>query len=235
MKLNISFFIVLAGLNLGACNKHPDGPQPAASSGDGAMMEATATAVPAAKQKEVLEPQLKPEHITAMTLTEGERALLHKHNNNFVVWRMDDFSPTQTKSYPYSEKTLPYAVKGDYNGDGIEDLAVSGHDMDGNLTIVLLSSRADFKVVEATRNDNIYKRAIAQGKKLSYTPTSILILEKRGKKLHSASDSVVDSRTLKNDAFLVKYASPWPNLYEWNSSKDEFDTYGVNCEIYSCT
>jgi hypothetical protein len=71
-----------------------------------------------------------------------ERAL-RSWNARFTTWTTENFTPavralSLAKGAPGE---VPWAVRGDFNGDGVVDLALSGHDARKQYLIVLLSER----------------------------------------------------------------------------------------------
>jgi hypothetical protein len=76
-----------------------------------------------------------------------ERAL-RSWNARFTPWRTEDFTPS-VRALALARRVsaeLPWAVRGDFNGDGQVDLALSGHDARTQYLIVLLSERVRYGV-----------------------------------------------------------------------------------------
>jgi len=145
---------------------------------------------------------LDPDYIKAMELSAPMAEALNKYAPDFKQWGIADYPPEQIKHYPYSGKSLPYAVKGDFNGDGIEDVAIAGHNRDSNLVMVLISSgNADYNVL--TAKEDKYYTAHKQGEEIPYTATEALVLKKSGTSLVEGDMSPVVT-ILKTDAFSSK-------------------------------
>jgi hypothetical protein len=73
-------------------------------------------------------------------------------NPSFVPWRERDYEPMIVRGYAFSSREAPFAVLGDYNGDGRVDVAIDGHTKTQTLTIVLLSNRNDgYRVIVIRR------------------------------------------------------------------------------------
>lgn len=224
-KLKFSLILCTA-LIASSCGKKADN---TATLPTGAMTSSMEAVPP----PEPIEYPLKPEYLESLSLTEKMRAAIVEHNPDFKEWDIAAFSSTQTKHYHYSDKNLPFAVKGDYNGDGIEDLAISGHDLDGNLILVLLASGDKYSVMEAAKS-KAYKLAREKGTELAYTPGAILFRIKKGEKVQSCSDSTVSYKTLPRDGIMQINEYYDATLYELDTSLEKFTTYCAWCENASC-
>jgi len=145
---------------------------------------------------------LDPKYIEALKPTSEMAAALGKYSPDFVAWKIEDYPPERIKNYPYSDKSLPYAVKGDFNGDGIEDMAVAGHDKDSNLVLGVLSSDGGYRVLVAIDWD-YYAKARKYGKDLPYTATDIIARKDKGYKF-GYGDMAVHIVMMKNDGFSWK-------------------------------
>lgn len=145
---------------------------------------------------------LDPEYIEALRPSPEMAAVLEKYSPDFVVWKIEDYPPERIKSYPYSDKSLPYAVKGDFNGDGREDMAVAGHNKDSNLVLGLLSSDGGYRVLTA-RDWDYYAKARKYGNELPYTATDIIAKKEKGYEF-SYGDMAVHPIKMKNDGFSWK-------------------------------
>jgi hypothetical protein len=75
---------------------------------------------------------------------------LDRYNRDFEPWTIDDYRGTL--EYEPSPRQVPWAVIGDFNGDGRADLAVAGRtDRDIVVAFVLSSGRSRYRAVEAER------------------------------------------------------------------------------------
>ena len=147
-------------------------------------------------------PKTKQEHIKAMQLSAPMSQALRRYAVAFNLWSLVDYPPEQIRNYPYSKKSIPYAVKGDFNGDGTEDAVVAGHDQESNLILAILSNKADYHIL-TVKEDKYYTAARKQGKEIPYTPTEALVLRKAGTRL-SEGDINASITVLKTEAFSVK-------------------------------
>lgn len=176
-------------------------------------------------------PPLKPEYIEAMALSEPVRNAIKKFDSGFKMWEIEDFSDEQSRNYPYSAKALPYAIKGDYNSDGIEDIVLSGRNYEGNVSLALLSSGANYKIVKVATGDDNYSRAEEQKRTRRFTPACVLRHISKGKKVDTTSDSAASPsyKILETDGFFIQYGGEQDaNLHFWNTSRSKFDLIAAN-------
>ena len=147
------------------------------------------------------------------------------------------------KYYPYAANSLPYAVKGDFNGDGIPDMVLAGHDNDANITVVLMSSGTTYYPI-TIGHSNIYETARKYGVTLKIQPTELLILKPRNMRCDVGGDSAENWITFTSDGFAVKemnglfcdskencrfYGSTRDfKLYQWQSNTGEFKHYDLD-------
>ncbi|MBI5745073.1 MAG: CPBP family intramembrane metalloprotease [Elusimicrobia bacterium] len=225
--INLTVTLVLTAIAIHAYNlSNPASPLNAPTVGD---ISSTMEAIP--PPPEAPGPPLKPEYIAAMAITDTMQAAIQQYDGGFRLWDIKDFSDKQIKNYSYSEKALPYAIKGDYNADGIEDIVVSGRDPDGNISLALFSSGTSYNVIRVTYGDMDRSRAAEQRKTLQYTPSCVLTHRSKGEKLDTTEDSSPSPtyKVLERDAFFVDYYNDsYANLYEWDNSKSKFDLVGAN-------
>ncbi len=75
---------------------------------------------------------------------------LDRYNRDFEPWTLDDYRGVT--EYEPSPRQVPWAVIGDFNGDGRPDLAVAGRtDRDVVVVFILSSGRSKYRAVEAER------------------------------------------------------------------------------------
>ena len=75
---------------------------------------------------------------------------LDRYNRDFEPWTLDDYRAVT--DYEPSPRQVPWAVIGDFNGDGRPDLAVAGRtDRDVVVVFLLSSGRSKYRAVEAER------------------------------------------------------------------------------------
>lgn len=147
-------------------------------------------------------PEIKSEYINAIALSVPITKALHRYAADFKSWGLPDYPPEQIKNYPYSEKSMPYTVKGDFNGDGIEDAAITGHNQEANLVLVILSGSTGYHILRA-KEDKYYTTSHKQEGEVPYTATDALVLKKKGTMLREGDMSVIIT-VLKTDGFSVK-------------------------------
>src|SRR5690349_10360162 len=70
-----------------------------------------------------------------LVMPEALKAAIAAYDPTFVQWKESDFLPTVRKSYPYSGRQAPFAVVGDFNGDGRTDVIVQGHDKQSDVVL----------------------------------------------------------------------------------------------------
>ena len=63
-------------------------------------------------------------------------------NPSFAPWSDDDYQPLLVRFYKFSSYEAPFAILGDYNGDGHVDAAIEGHTKTQTVSIVVMSNRA---------------------------------------------------------------------------------------------
>jgi hypothetical protein len=76
-----------------------------------------------------------------------ERAL-RSWNAHFTTWTTENCTPA-VRALALARGApgeVPWAVRGDFNGDGVVDLALSGHDARKQYLIVLLSERKQYRL-----------------------------------------------------------------------------------------
>lgn len=190
----------------------------------------------------------KPEYAKAMELTKPMTEALNKAVPSFVFWKISDYPPKQLAHYPYAANSLPYAVKGDFNGDGIIDVVVTGHDENSNITGVLLSSSTrHYSLIEVEKSFS-YKTAREHGRKLDYKPAVLLVFKPKGFGVYfnETSDSQI---YLQNDGFKFKRVYSFvrdsdkltelsfierldgdPPIYVWDDKSRKFNTVYGGCD-----
>ncbi len=146
--------------------------------------------------------QFKSEYERKLRLAGPAIKALRAYNGDFRTWELKDYPKDKIADYPYSEKSLPYAVKGDFNGDGKEDWALSGHDTDSNITLAVLSMPAGYNI-RLLNTTPCYKMIREQGATAPHTPTNILTAQEKGRKF--TEDYSKDEIVIKNDGFTDEF------------------------------
>lgn len=165
-----------------------------------------------------------PPAVTNVELSSPMEKALKEYNENFVLWKLSDYPKDKIKDYPYSEKAMPYAVKGDFNGDGREDIALLGHDADTNIAVALVSSSDSYHAVEI-QSSSIYKKGRGQGKELPFTPINTLTIQEKGRKCiagYNKRDTV-----LKTDGVRMKYIDTLAPVDKNDDYCDEYELTGL--------
>ena len=76
---------------------------------------------------------------------------LDRYNRDFEPWTARQYRPGL--EYDFSSRQLPWAVIGDFNGDGRPDVAIAGRtDRDVVIVFLLSSGRSRYRAVEAERD-----------------------------------------------------------------------------------
>lgn len=173
-------------------------------------------------------------NIKAMALSIPMAEALAAYGPEFLRWSLSDYPPERLKNYPYSAKSLPYAVLGDYNGDGIEDMVLVGHNKDANLVVALMSVATGYYITEVQKAF-YYSKSREQGKEVPYTPNEILLFQRKGCR-YGIGDMAIEEVVLKNDGFVLKNIR-WFNystfaftragdidVYKWDSLASKFQS-----------
>ena len=180
---------------------------------------------------------LKPEYMKSLEPAGEAAAALRGYNPDFRLWAMADYPEWRVKYYPFSENSLPYALRGDYNGDGIADLVVAGYDRDANIILALISSGTGYRTIEVD-NVQFYHKARVSGRKVVPAPDKMLIAKAAGRKFGYGDRSYVEI-VLEREGFVLKgikdlnaayawtdlplrgYGNDWLFVCEWTGWSDE--------------
>ena len=87
----------------------------------------------------------------SLFLPDSMEKALHSYDPAFQIWKQSDYLPAILKIYRFTASQAPVAVVGDFNGDGILDAVVDGHNLTDDLCLAVLSSGDSFTVVEIRR------------------------------------------------------------------------------------
>ncbi|KAF0124983.1 MAG: hypothetical protein FD189_2030 [Elusimicrobia bacterium] len=140
-------------------------------------------------------------------------AVLREHNPDFRIWTIADYPEWRVKYYPFSENSLPYALRGDYNGDGAVDMVVAGHDKDANIVLALISSGTGYRAIEVD-SVQFYRKARESGRELVPAPDKVLIAKAAGWKFGYGDRSYVE-RALEREGFVLKGIKRLDAAYAW--------------------
>ena len=122
----------------------------------------------------------KPEYTKKIALSPAMEKVAHAFTKDFKMWTSQDYPAQIIEEYPYSPKSLPYAVKGDFNGDNIDDMVIAGHDDSRNLVLALLSSTSGYSVAWTDNSGPCYSESRDKGKQLPYLPSEVLRYNPKG-------------------------------------------------------
>jgi hypothetical protein len=146
-----------------------------------------------------------------MQLSEPMRRALAVYAPSFTPPQLADYAP-DVAALAGSPCHLPlFGTMGDFNGDGLADAALIGHDAVDELFVVLLSAGSRYSVVELGRSP---KRAAALGRPivtyLTYIgPGEVEIPEQIG-------EPGAPAPILRHDGFVSNYDAQANTLYYWN-------------------
>jgi len=130
------------------------------------------------------------------------RATLRNYDPAFVCWQLDEYDSWIRQTYEPNPHQLPYAVIGDFNDDGTEDVILHGHDRENEILLAILSLDATYRVTELRRSkysDSAFKPI-----------PDLLTYVAKGTTVHSFD--LQDSLKLTADAFkwaVEKGSSVW--------------------------
>lgn len=91
-----------------------------------------------------------PDGIWLLDLPPAMEDALDRYNRDFEPWSVREYGGAL--AYQPSPRQLPWAVIGDFNGDGRPDLAIAGRtDRDAVVVFLLSTGRSRYRAVEAER------------------------------------------------------------------------------------
>lgn len=183
--------------------------------------------------------ELTPDYIAALNPPDEMSGVLLAYDPSFKAWTIDVFPKGVVEFYPYSSKSLPYAAKGDFNGDGKVDIILSGHNTTQNLILGIISGATGYSVVPLWRG-SFYNKLFPGKPAPSYTPTQTLCVQNIGKRFLSG-DMDVETITLKNEGLTVKQFAKFNSttnsfnnilggidLYEWDQDLKRFEGFYIS-------
>ncbi len=144
-------------------------------------------------------------------------AAIRGYDPDFEVWTQDDYAPGIVRAYNFSLRSTPAAIIGDFNGDGVLDAYLTGHDKTNVINIaVLSSSSATYTVAEMGRGrlDEIPDYVYAKGTKKFLAAYAF---QPKGSRYDCGGDAGVSILTLKNDGVAIEtiYRDEEHNSYLW--------------------
>lgn len=76
------------------------------------------------------------------------QATLKGYDSTFICWQFDEYDEFTQQSYQVNHHQLPYAIVGDFNGDGKQDVILDGHNHVNRVILAVLSSNEAFGIIE---------------------------------------------------------------------------------------
>lgn len=142
------------------------------------------------------------------------RDALRAYAPGYTPWRLQDYD-TEVAARARGSGALPlFGAIGDFNGDGVPDLVLQGHDATNELSFVILSNQRKFTVIELLRQPlppeprstkrRIYAQHMGPGK--IDVPTGF-------------AAQVGPPPTLTTDAFAEVVEGEAGTLYYWKDGK----------------
>jgi hypothetical protein len=120
------------------------------------LFSAVAVTNASAQRRDARDDELRPaiyrssDGIWLLDLPPAMEDALDRYNRDFEAWTVDDYRGLY--DYEPSPRQVPWAIIGDFNGDGRDDLAISGRtDRDIVVAFVLSSGRNKYRAVEVER------------------------------------------------------------------------------------
>lgn len=90
-----------------------------------------------------------PEITYSVNMPPKMEKALHEFDPDFEIWSQTDFIPLiRNQVFDFNLKQTPSAVIGDFNGDGIKDIALFGHNQTDSRIISIVSDGNAFKAYE---------------------------------------------------------------------------------------
>ena len=147
-----------------------------------------------------------------LNLSKEQRLAIRGYNPDFLIRRQTDYLPSLLKQYLSTNRQLPFAVIGDFNGDRRMDLVLQGHDKTSELLIAVLSSNSGPYVMEILRSKLVDPKTefYGMGDHNEYGLWTYLTFVPRG-----MVDSPFANQPLKlsTDAFQLNYFEKASVLY----------------------
>jgi len=175
-----------------------------------------------AGEVDLTDPQIIYQCSYKVVLVPGIREALRNYAPDFRIWEQSEYNPEVTGLYSFSARQSPSAIKGDFNGDGYMDAALSGRNKTSSVLLAVLSDSAtSYKVIE------IHQPWFDKTKIDFATP--ILSVQPKGSR-YTYGDMEVRTLALENEAIGIQYlgrdrlsGTLWlGEIYYWAESKKTF-------------
>jgi hypothetical protein len=150
-----------------------------------------------------------------LNLTKEQRLAIRARNPDFHIRDQADYLPSVLKQYPFSNRQLPFAVIGDFDGDRILDVVLQGRDKTSELLIAVLSSGGIPVVMEILRSRLVDPKTefYGMGDRTEYGLWTYLTFVPKGM---VESPFAKQPLKLTTDAFQVNYFEKASVLYYLN-------------------
>ncbi len=171
----------------------------------------------------------EPEYTKNIAISPAMELVVHAFAKDFKMWTLQDYPAQITEAYPYSPKSLPYAVKGDFNGDNIDDMVIAGHDDSRNMVLALLSSTSGYSVAWTDNGAPCYSENRNKGKPLHYLPSEALRLNPKGLAFSNIENTgIPEAVHLDLESFSIQTirSCEYPNGYDGHEAPNP-PTYGA--------
>jgi hypothetical protein len=147
-------------------------------------------------------------------LPPATRAAIERAVPGFQPWGFDHYDSDVQQFYFITMREAPWAVVGDFNGDGVDDVVIDGYTARKELRIVVLSDRGKERVLTLETHDRGAK---------PWSSYQVLQFVAPGKVGTNYSD---DTKLIFTDAFNVYYWEKAGAMYYWED--DHFETFGTS-------
>lgn len=135
----------------------------------------------------------KEKYLKRISITTEMAEAVKSYNKDFTIWTDADYPKDIVSSYHYSENSLPYAVRHDFNNDGVDDMVVVGHDHDSNMVLELLSDGTGYYVHTLGTHEPCYSAARERKEYFEFKPSHIIDLYEKDRTFTSISTAVTGS------------------------------------------
>jgi|GEM_PF-4828593 len=160
-------------------------------------------------------------HLHRILLPPAIAKALLTYDSSFQCWSETDYSISLIRFFKFSGSAAPFAAIGDFNGDGLTDVALHGSTRASEVVIVVLSKiREPYQVQQIKRSPKPALRACPPGNQECGLDTFVRMTP-RG--THFTGAFAGHPLTLKHDAFQVECWEKSAELYYWKGGK--FHTY----------
>jgi hypothetical protein len=165
------------------------------------------------------------EHVLYLGAVQKEA--IRAYNPDFQIRKEADYISAAVKDYPFSDHQTPFAIIGDFNGDGKKDVVLQGHDKTNDLLVAVLSSNQDPQIIEIRRSDltDPASNWIVVGRDDTEYGLWIYLTFVPNGNVYSYSS--LEERTLQvsNDAFELDYYEKAAEVYYLKG--DKFQTFAT--------